>query len=447
MDGPEDWLKLMRIRHEGRTHGANESGRSCGFDVPPAGALSDFDLLTQKCNEYHENKLSPPVSLYRLAVRLLDELRCEGDAYKMRMYIKYQYNPVRWNPGPAPKVCRCQRRLPCSVLSANPRQVITNFITTMQAAIDIKQYPKRFYELPTIFGITTLELGDDVKATALNGVRDMCVHGEDLRNRVLQVYSCADTYVRSQKPKDESLLQQPRALGIGQKKHFLVVSGALHKSQEMNEKIYSFWGQKELHFANTPGSTDPSVERLPGRGLKIIHKSDFELFQRLYLSLGFKVNYAIEPGFLVQVVQHDTLAGHVGEILAVRGEMCIVGFDCDSSNVIIKLPLDHVVEFLPPGSEVLVTGVNDLYLNFKYATVVDYDFNTALYSIEVDFLQETRQLPRKNLYIRSGLVLLGDKDHLVMRKCPNSGVMTAYVFFPLDEEPRSKRIAKRGKKR
>lgn len=315
----------------------------------------------------------------------------------------------------------------------------------MQAAIDVRQYVKDLNHLPALFGITNLELRNDVTATAFNGVRDICVRGEDLPNLVVQVYSCADTFVRSQRPKDEWCIQQPRALGIGHKKPFLVVSGALDKSQEMNEKIYAFWGQTQLHFANTTGSIDPSVERLPGRGLKVIHKADFELFQQLYLSLGFKVNYALERGLLVQVMQHDQLAGHVGEILAVRGEMCIVGFDCDSSNVIIKLPLEHVAEFLPPGSEVLVTGVNDRYLNFKYATVVDYDFMTALYSIEVDFLQELRQLPRKNLHIRPGLVVLGDKDQLVLRKCPNSGVTTAYVFFPLEEEPRTKRMAKRGK--
>lgn len=108
MDSPGNWLKLMQNRHEKRTHGENESGRSCGFHLPPAAALSDLDLLTQKCNDYHEKKELPPVGFFQLAARLLDELRCEGDAFKMRMYIKHQYNPVRWHPGPAPKVCRCQ---------------------------------------------------------------------------------------------------------------------------------------------------------------------------------------------------------------------------------------------------------------------------------------------------------------------------------------------------
>ena len=319
----------------------------------------------------------------------------------------------------------------CLIRLDSTVQVITNYITTSQAAIDVRHVPTPYFDIPSIFPSTTLHVVDRVQASQMNGVRDICIHGAGLQNRVVQLYCCADTLVRSQFGSES--VRNPRALGMGHKKPLFVVSGALDKGEEFNQIIEDFWGQTELHFGNKAACKDPTIDKLPGRGLKIIHKSDLDRFKGRYHCLDLTLNYDLVVGLQVQILKHDTHSGYVGKIVHVKEDICFVQFDWDGHSMMIKMPIASVAEFLEPGSEVLVTGMKDPRLNLKYGMVVDYDFKAQRYAVEFDFLKQPKMLPRTNLHARTGLLLLGDKDHVVMRKCPNTGVMTAYVFFPVDD--------------
>ena len=99
----EEWLARLQTRYEMRErHEVREGGR----DAPSTEALVDYDMLMQKLSsDYHDQGRLPPLPFYQFAVRLLKELKCQGDEFKMNAYIQYQYKYGQGNSGSPPKAC------------------------------------------------------------------------------------------------------------------------------------------------------------------------------------------------------------------------------------------------------------------------------------------------------------------------------------------------------